>query len=44
MEPIETSEAMIPVTRLSRDIVKAMSNIGIAEARYLVDMYYAMPG
>ena len=42
MEPIETSEAMIPVTRLSRDIVKAMSNIGISEARYLCDMYYAI--
>lgn len=42
MENASTSELLIPVTRLSRDIVKAMGNIGIDEARYLVDSYYSM--
>jgi hypothetical protein len=42
MDNIETTEAMIPVTRLSRDIVKAMGHVGIAEARYLCDMYYVL--
>lgn len=46
-ERIREGERMVtailePVERLDRDIKKALSEIGIEEARYLVDAYYSL--
>lgn len=39
-EPELDKPPLEPVDRLSRDLVRAMTDIGVDEARYLVDSYY----
>lgn len=36
------SETLIPVVKLSKDLKKAAATLGLDEARYLVDQYYAL--